>query len=119
MHLARPEWLWLFAVAPLWALRAWRARARREREWASLGQLGPPCGEGTPWLWLAAACWVVGLAEPRWGSSDRPPLPPGHDVVLAFDVSRSMGARDALPDRLGAAVEAARSLVEALGAGGG
>ena len=40
-------------------------------------------------------------------------------VVLLFDLSRSMGARDAFPSRLGAAVDAARSLLRTLGASQG
>jgi len=40
-------------------------------------------------------------------------------VVIAVDVSRSMAAGDAVPDRLGAAVAAADSLVSSLGKTGG
>jgi Ca-activated chloride channel family protein len=66
--------------------------------------------------WLAAiTCLVVALAQPRWGRALTPPLPPGHDVVFLVDASRSMGAEDAVPDRMGVAVEAAESLAEALG----
>src|SRR5437763_634155 len=115
MQLARPEWLWFLAVFPLLGLRSARARSRRARDWESLGQGGRPAGDGSA-LWLAAAvCLCLALAGPRWGKSDQPPLPPGHDVVLAVDVSRSMAALDAVPDRLGLAVESAISLVNALG----
>jgi Ca-activated chloride channel family protein len=68
---------------------------------------------------FAAGCVIVALAQPRWGRSGDRQLPPGHDVVLALDVSRSMGARDAVPDRLSVAVTAAESLLEALGQGRG
>jgi Ca-activated chloride channel family protein len=90
-------------------------RARRRRDWAVLGQPGRPAGEG--WAgWVAAAvCLVVALAQPRWGNPARSPLPPGHDVVVAVDVSRSMGCGDVVPDRLGRAVELASGLVEELG----
>ena len=112
---AHPEWLWLLAALPLWALRAAIGRARRGRGWSALGQVGRPSGDGA-YLWLASAvCLVLALVQPRWGRSGRPPLPPGHDVVLAVDVSRSMAAVDAVPDRLGVAVEAARSFLAALG----
>jgi Ca-activated chloride channel homolog len=60
------------------------------------------------------ACLVVALAQPRWGSSIAPPSPPGHDVVLVIDVSRSMAADDAVPNRLAVAIESAESLVNAL-----
>src|SRR4051794_7411371 len=98
-------------------LAAWVAwgRRRRRRDWAALGQRGRPAGDGARGGLGAIVCLVVSLAQPRWGRSAGPPLPPGHDVVLAVDVSRSMGAEDAVPDRLGVAVEAAESLVNALG----
>ena len=41
-------------------------------------------------------------------------MPPGHDVVLLIDVSRSMAAEDAVPDRLGAATTAAEGLIRSL-----
>ena len=61
------------------------------------------------------ACLIVALMQPRWGRLPGSGLPPGHDVVLLMDVSRSMAAEDAVPDRLGAATRAAGSLLEALG----
>src|SRR5262249_46982723 len=68
----------------------------------------------TGWL-LAVVCLILALAQPRWGRGAGPPLPPGHDVVLLVDTSRSMGAEDAVPNRLGVATEAAGSLLSALG----
>jgi Ca-activated chloride channel family protein len=59
---------------------------------------------------------ILALAQPRWNSLSSPKLPPGHDVVLAIDVSRSMAAEDAVPNRLALALESARSLVAALAA---
>ncbi len=65
--------------------------------------------------WLASlVCLIVALAQPRWGRSTSPPSPPGHDVVLLIDVSRSMAAEDAVPNRLAVAIESAESLVNAL-----
>lgn len=119
MQWARPEWLWLFVVLPVVGLRAWRGRERRARGWATLGQPGRPPGDGAVGWLVAAGCLIVALAGPRWGRAERPPLPPGHDVVLAVDASRSMGAEDAVPDRLGLAVETAEGLVRAIGAARG
>ena len=118
-YLANPEWLWLLLVVPLLVVWAAVGRSRRRRDWAALGQVGRPAGDGA-WGWIAAAlCLIVALAQPRWGWSARVPLPPGHDVVLTLDVSRSMGCEDVLPDRLGRAVEEAEGLVRALGVGQG
>ncbi|HEV3165489.1 MAG TPA: VWA domain-containing protein [Isosphaeraceae bacterium] len=112
---ARPEWLWGLLAAP--ALVAWVAsgRRRRARDWLRLGQTGKPRGDAA-WGWLAAiVCLILALAQPRWGQIAGGGLPPGHDVVLLLDVSRSMAAQDAIPNRLGVASEAAESLVAALG----
>jgi Ca-activated chloride channel homolog len=115
LSFAHPGYLWLLvALVPLSAWVA-RGRRRRARDWAALGQEGRPRGDGgLGWLG-AIALLVVALAQPRWGRLAGPPRPPGHDVVLLVDLSRSMGAEDAVPSRLGAAVEAAEGLVRALG----
>jgi Ca-activated chloride channel family protein len=111
---AHPERLWLLLILPPLIFRAARGRARRARDWAALGRAGPPPGDGS-WGWVAAiGMLVLALAQPRWGRDESSALPAGHDVVLLVDVSRSMGAEDAVPDRLGVAVEAAEGLLAAL-----
>jgi len=97
-------------------LSVWALRGRRLRRggWRSLAQRGRAPRDGTLHLVGCLTCVVVALAQPRWGRLAAPPLPPGHDVVLMIDVSRSMGAEDAVPTRLAVAVEAAESLVDAL-----
>lgn len=51
----------------------------------------------------AAALLVVGLAKPRWGSSEDEVKALGIDVVFVLDASKSMRLTDVVPDRLGAA----------------
>lgn len=112
---ARPAALWLLTLAP--PLAAWVALGswRRSAGWYALGQSSRLRRDGG-WGWFVAIlCLVVALAQPRWGRGSAPPLPPGHDVVLLVDTSRSMGVEDAVPNRLGVAVESARSLLDALG----
>jgi len=82
--------------------------------WRSLAQRGRAPRDGALHVVACLTCLIVALAQPRWGRLTAPPLPPGHDVVLTIDVSRSMGAEDAVPTRLAVAVEAAESLVNAL-----
>ena len=108
-----PERLWLLTGLSLLCLWAIRGRLRRRRAWAALAQRGRAPRDGTLWLLISAAFLILAMAQPRWGRLGSP-HPPGHDAVLLIDVSRSMGAEDAVPNRLAVAVEAAEKLVEAL-----
>jgi Ca-activated chloride channel family protein len=114
LDLAQRSALWLLLLIP--CLLAWVRRGRRIRaeQWSLLGQGGRLRGDGSLGWIAAIACLIFALAQPRWGRIPAPPLPPGRDVVLLVDASRSMAARDAVPDRLGVAVEAGLSLVRAL-----
>ncbi|MFI5458549.1 MAG: VWA domain-containing protein [Isosphaerales bacterium] len=114
MNFAHPELLWLLTL--VLPLLAWAIRGRRLRRggWRSLAQRGRAPRDGTLRMVGCATCVIVALAQPRWGRLAALPLPPGHDVVLMVDVSRSMAAEDAVPTRLAVAVEAAESLVNAL-----
>jgi Ca-activated chloride channel family protein len=95
----------------LWAIRG---RMQRRRDWQAIAQRGRVPRDGTFLIVGCVACMIIAMAQPRWGRLAASPLPPGHDVVLLVDVSRSMGVEDAVPNRLAAAVEAAESLVNAL-----
>ncbi len=115
MSFARPELLWLLTVlAPLsiWTIRG---RWTRRRRWQALAQRGRPVRDGTRGIVAAITCLIIALAQPRWGDLPKETLPPGHDLVLMIDVSRSMAAEDAVPNRLAVAVEMAKSLVRPLG----
>ncbi len=116
MNFAHPERLWLLLILPI--LTAWTVRGRSlsRRDWSGLAQRGRAPRNGTLGLIGCAACLIVAMAQPRWGHEQSPSLPPGHDVIIAIDVSRSMAAEDAVPNRLALAAEAADSLVNALAA---
>ena len=116
MRLVQPEWLWILAIVPLVTLWSAFGRAKRGRDWLALGSSGKPPRDGA-FLWMVAVLFfAIALARPRWGNHHQgPPIAAGRDFVLLVDVSRSMGARDAVPDRLSVAVESAESLVNALG----
>jgi Ca-activated chloride channel family protein len=116
LSFAHPEQLWLLLILPMQIVWAVRGRFSRRRDWTDLAQRGRAPGVGTLGWVGCAACLIVAMARPRWGHEQSPPLPPGHDVVLAIDVSRSMAVDDAVPSRLAVAVEAAESLVNALAA---
>ncbi len=103
--------LLLLAVPLVLALTVGDDRARRR--WRALGYLNPVRGS-LPWvLGLAASFWIIALAGPRFGLRAEQAV--GREVVLVFDVSLSMAARDAWPSRLGSAVDAAQGLILWLG----
>jgi Ca-activated chloride channel family protein len=111
---AHPERLfYLLCLLPI-ALSVWSAGRRRRADWAALARVTrPPKNRG--WNWIAAIAFLcTALAQPRWGRLAEQ-TPPGHDVVLLVDVSRSMAAEDATPNRLGRAIAEAQSLLVALG----
>jgi tetratricopeptide (TPR) repeat protein len=67
----------------------------------------------------AAACLIVALMQPHWGRGARALPLLGRDVIVLLDVSYSMLAEDALPDRLTRAKAAVRSLAQAVQQDGG
>lgn len=111
---AHPDRLWLLiALIPC---AAWVARGtrRRDRDWVELGQSGRPSADGS-WSWLCATILLIlALAQPRWGRTIGQDSPPGHDLVLLVDASRSMAAEDAVPDRMGVAIATGIGLLEAM-----
>src|SRR4051812_34397816 len=100
LDFAHPERLWLLLTCPFLAFWTWRGTRRRASAWLALGRRGKPQPDGG-WRWVAAiAVLILALAQPRWGRRPGADLPPGHDLVLSIDVSRSMAAEDAVPNRL-------------------
>jgi Ca-activated chloride channel family protein len=110
-------------VAPLvggaaWFAAAWarRVRLRRAALWSqetvrqalAAGRLGPTA------LSIAAFLGVVALAGPRWGEERIVAETRGLSAVIAVDISRSMLAEDASPNRLRRALREARRLVQDL-----
>jgi Ca-activated chloride channel family protein len=114
MDFSRPVWLWLLLLLlPLGvAVIAGQRRLRRDR--AAVGVAGRAVRDGA-WAWIGViGLLIVAAAGPRWGESAERSRG-GPDVVLLIDVSRSMAAEDAVPNRLGLAVEAAGEVVQAAG----
>lgn len=118
--LTEPRWLFLLvAVIPI----AWLSYRRYRR--SLRGVLSISGGEEkqvrslylTRWFFgslaflLALISGVLALSGFRWGRSAPAERPQAVEVVLAFDVSRSMAAEDVTPSRLGRSVAIARELV--------
>ena len=120
IQLARPEWLVLLALVPLWL---WWVRPRRASGllFASAGSLWPRGRR----LWAvvdalprglraaALACLIVALAHPRLTRAYEEPVEGGTGIVVAVDLSTSMWADDmeGSATRLEAAKVAAKRFV--------
>jgi Ca-activated chloride channel homolog len=119
MTFATPEWLWTLLVVPAVVavyVAARRRRARRNEELAAQGLLvsGPGRRPGwrrnVPFTLFAAALVLLALALARPMATVKTPRFQS-TVVLAMDISNSMGAKDIKPSRIGAAKLAARDFV--------
>jgi len=113
---AAAAWLWL--VAAVAAIALWRSAARRrllERfaEAPLLQRIAPTTSAARPMVRIALAVaamalLVLALLDPRWGFQYEEVERRGLDCFFVVDVSRSMLAEDASPNRL----ERAKAFIE-------
>lgn len=111
MTFAKPTFLFLLILIPLFvAFFAW-ANGRRKKDLAKLGdhslieRLSANINwNGRRWrviLWLGAfSLLLIALARPQWGAEVREVQQEGLQVMVALDVSQSMLAEDIKPNRL-------------------
>ena len=113
----------LLFLAPLLGLglgfAAWLGRRRRirlARRWSpALGRLARSRGAWGPLVMgLVGLAAVVALAGPRWGRTEIHTESRALSLVFAVDISRSMLAEDAAPNRLQRAVRESRRLIQDL-----
>jgi Ca-activated chloride channel homolog len=113
----------LLFLAPVLGLAlgfgAWLSRRRRirlARRWSpSLGRLARARGTWAPAVvGLTGLTAVVALAGPRWGRTEVRTETRALSLVFAMDISRSMLAEDASPNRLQRSVREARRLIQDL-----
>lgn len=101
MSFAYPGLLYLLLLIPaiaglfVWAQLARRAKLRRFGRPEVLEPLMPDASKYKPWIkitlqLLAIAALVVVLARPRYGEKEEMEQGRGIEVMIAFDVSRSM-----------------------------
>jgi Ca-activated chloride channel homolog len=98
---------------------AWLGRRRRirlARRWSpALGRLARARGAWGPLVvGLVGLLGAVALAGPRWGRTEIRTESRALSLVFAVDISRSMLAEDAAPNRLQHAVREARRLIQDL-----
>jgi Ca-activated chloride channel family protein len=112
---AEPRWLWGIAGALVVAAVAESARRRARRRVRTLDPRFPARSRWRILLPAAGtALLAAALARPQWGFRAVPSASPQTDVAILLDTSGSMLARDAAPDRFGAARLFARDLVRRL-----
>ena len=115
LDLARPYALVLMLlVVPVVLLGKWGS-ARKIADLKRLGQSGAFRKDRLILPVMILAILILAIAGPRWGRISNESTP-GHEIILLMDVSRSMAAEDAVPNRLGSAALAAESLVKSLAA---
>jgi Ca-activated chloride channel homolog len=93
-----------------------RQRIRLARRWSpALGRLARTRGAWGPLVvGLVGLLGAVALAGPRWGRTEIRTESRALSLVFAVDISRSMLAEDAAPNRLQHAVREARRLIQDL-----
>jgi Ca-activated chloride channel family protein len=101
------------------AFAAWLGRGRRirlARRWSpALGRLARARGTWAPLvLGLIGLAASVALAGPRWGRTQIRTESRALSLVFAMDISRSMLAEDASPNRLQRSIREARRLIQDL-----
>ncbi len=122
-HAAALGWLWL--ALPIMGVVFWSTLGRR-RALSRFAQphllraLAPAVASLRPLLRAGLVCAAVlmlllALLDPRWGGRIERVSQEGFDCVLVIDVSRSMLATDATPNRLERAKQFAGDLTEQLG----
>lgn len=110
----------LLLLVPFAALAPRRFARRSAAFQAIAGNRGPHASAAlgsryalsTALFTACVACCIAAAAGPRWGERlvSEPRI--GADVAFAFDLSRSMDARDVQPSRLGRAAAIARGILE-------
>lgn len=119
------DYFWLLLVIPaillLFALLLfWRRRAQKKfGDSALLKKLTPNRSRLKPVLKvvilsLALICFIIALANPKFGTKLETVKRKGVDVVFAVDVSRSMLAEDIAPNRLEKAKQLVTQIINSL-----
>jgi Ca-activated chloride channel homolog len=106
-------------------IASWRSRRQLRRlgdPLTLMAQLPQP----RRWAWLAAFLFgtgvtalIMGAAGPTWGQEVRPEVVAGRDLVILLDMSNSMRATDAPPDRFHRAVQSLLRMIDYMRQRGG
>ena len=102
------QWLWLVPAIVVFMVVGLRLRMHRLQRFASRRNLSSLVPEYSLWRFslkvglvgLGVLSIVIALARPRWGFEWKEVKRKGVDIMIALDVSKSMGAQDIPPNRL-------------------
>jgi Ca-activated chloride channel family protein len=126
-HFSEPAWLWALPLCipvALWLLRTRHLKQRNERIqlYADAHLLPHLLGRSelsATMQWRRYAHWVLiwillvlAMAGPRWDFTDVQLFRPGTNLVVMFDLSRSMDVTDVQPSRLARAQQELADLLE-------
>ena len=122
IYFANPDYLWLFALLPLWIFWEYttRAKAHPHIKWSSLqgfDRQSMGLARLRPLLlvlrFFALTALIFAMARPQTKDvSTRTVTNSGIDIVMAIDVSSSMLAQDLKPNRLTALKRVASDFVD-------
>lgn len=125
MTFAYPYLLYLLIIPALLPVCAYLVRRIRSRKWEQLvapklrSELVIPPSHTRQLIslitgLLGLALIIVALARPQWGEKEVQEVYRGRNIIIAFDISRSMLTKDVLPSRMEQARTAAYDLLDAL-----
>lgn len=115
--LLAPQWLWLLLLVPLWLglflYQQYQAKEELQKfQQQSTGQI--TTGTGSVVYLLALTVLIIAMARPAWNPQPKGVQDSGRDIIFLLDVSRSMLASDASPDRLTVAHNSIRQTINNL-----
>jgi Ca-activated chloride channel family protein len=101
---ARPEYLWLLLLLPIFGLMAIVAARRRRTAMTRLGRPETVMGlsslrtgsrrRARLLMFAGLVCLIAAFAGPRWGKGGESGVVVGRDLIVVLDLSRSMSAAD-------------------------
>ena len=111
--LLTPQWLWLLALIPAWCFLAvyQQQKSRNDLKQFSKHISLPALSRRCATLLVTIALLSISLSRPAWDPQPKGLQDQGRDIIFLLDVSRSMLAADARPNRLEVARTAIRQVV--------
>ena len=113
LTLLAPQWLWLLALIPAWCFLALYQQQKSLRDLKQFSQhlSLPKVSRRSATMLITIALLSVSLSRPAWNPQPKGLQDQGRDIIFLLDVSRSMLADDARPNRLEVARTAIRQVV--------